>query len=107
MVDKISNTFNFHNLVMQEINFNRIGIIRKSIHPKEIGWYVAICDDSKNIGGYKIYTSNNKNFTGTADGAEIQFNNWVEHYADIEEFIKGWEWQIDWTNEFLPSEWTG
>ncbi len=89
---------------MKVIHLNKIGIIRSSKHPKEIGWYVVICDDSNNTGGYKLFTSNNKNFVGTQDGNEILFNNWVEHYDDIEKFIEDWEWQIEWTSESLPTD---
>ena len=90
---------------MKIFHLNRIGIIRDSKHPKEIGWYVAVRDDAQNTGGYKLFTSNNKDFFGTADGDEILFNNWVEYFSDIEKFITESKWEIDWTTESLPSDW--
>lgn len=90
---------------MQEIPINRIGIIKDSKHPIEIGWYVVIRDDKQSTGGYKLFSSNNINFINSLDGNEILFNNWVENYDDIERFVKGWKWQIEWTTQSLPLNW--
>ncbi len=91
---------------MQEIYFNRIGILRKSIHPKEIGWYITIQDDTQISGGCKVFTSNNIDFESDAsDAAKIVFDHWYETELHVSKGIEAWGREIEWTNNYITIEW--
>ena len=91
---------------MQEIPFNRIGIIRGSKHPKEIGWYINVQDDTKISGGYKIFTSNNFDFESDYDDlTKTTFDGWVESKELVPAYFKEAEYQVEWTSNKITIEW--
>lgn len=91
---------------MQEIPFNKIGVIKSSKNPKEIGWFITVQDDAVGSGGYKIFTSNNANFEmDFKDSSKTTFNNWLEKRNQLQQFFNEAELQVEWTSNQITIEW--
>ena len=88
---------------MSKIELNRVGIIRKSNHANEIGWYITMQDDTEISGGYKIFTSNNPDFEMDSSNKEkILYDGWVEQYDSLANY---WNREIEWTDDYITIEW--
>ena len=77
---------------MPDIPVNRIGVIKESKDPNEKGWYVKVVDDSKNTGGFLIFTSSTPEF---AKWGEV-FDSWVEKKNAIQTFFEKAGWRVKW-----------
>jgi hypothetical protein len=91
---------------MNEIPFDKIGIIRGSKHSKEIGWYITVQDDTRMSGGYKIFTSNNSEFeNGYPEPIKIVFDGWVEKKEHIPKYFEEAKYDIEWTLDQITIKW--
>jgi hypothetical protein len=67
---------------------NKIGKKGHIKSGKYIGFFIRIQDDSQNTGGYLILT--------WKDTPSEGYDNWVESFADLEQFMREANWDIEW-----------
>ena len=70
------------------IKLNKVGKITKG---ENAGQYIRIEYDPIETGGFYIYQSATKNFSG-----ENSFDSWVETKSEFESFFTESHWEIDW-----------